>query len=592
MFRGSVYFTGMTPEPICFVTLTRGITFIAAFLPMLHTAPVKATHLMGAELSYSWLGGNDYVLHLAIWRDCQGIGFDPTLPVEYASSCGAATAFLVPADTAEMTSGCNGLLTTCQGGGFPGAELIYYRDTISLPSCADWTFSWTSCCRNTAILNLLDPHLEEMVLTASLDNLNQPGNSSPIFQELTGPFVCANTPVCIANTGYDPDGDSLVYSMTAPLGAIGAPLAYLPGYSSIDPFPSTTGHALDPSTGNHCATPSTIGAYVVAYEVEEWRNGAIVGRSRRDLQIWVVNCPAGSVEISGTVNDTLGAAVTSGGVELYEYGLNATGSVRIDSIAVGAGGDYGFPAQPIGQYLVRAIPDGVLYPGTATSYHTSTYYWGYADVLHSLCDTTMVADIQLVSANNLNGTGYLEGYLGDLGILRSEGPGDPWPDQGIALEHWPGATLAGYVRTDANGVFQFQNVPFGTYRILVDHPGLPMRSYYIVTLDANTPSITGLAHGADPQGVYTFLATSLSSPQATQLHLVPNPSNGEEVTLVGMAPGSYRISIVDAAGRVVRSERVSSLSDRLGIATPWLTSGVYSILIEELPGLKLRLVQP
>ncbi|MBK9537888.1 MAG: hypothetical protein IPO12_03925 [Flavobacteriales bacterium] len=575
-----------------FTTLVRSLTAIATFAALLHAAPVRATHMMGAELTYSWLGGNEYVLRLTVWRDCQVGGGFTSMAVQYTSSCGIGTATLAQADTLELTSNCNGLLTTCQGGGFPGADLLYFRDTITLTPCADWTFSWALCCRNAAILNLVDADTQDLLITASLDNLNQPGNSSPIFQELTGPFVCANTPVCVANTSYDPDGDSLVYSMTAPLGALGAPLVYLPGYSNIDPFPSTNGHAFDPTSGNHCATPNTIGAYVVAYEVQEWRNGIVVGRSHRDLQMWVVNCPPGNMVISGTVNDTLGAAVTGGGVELYEYGLNATGSVRIDSIAVGAGGDYAFAAQPIGQYLVRAIPDAGLYPGTATSYHTSTYYWGYADVVHSLCDTTMVADIQLVSIGNLNGTGYLEGYLGDLGIVRSEGPGDPWPDQGIALEHWPDANLAGYVRTDANGVFQFQNVLYGTYRILVDHPGLPMLSYYIVTLDANTPSITGLAHGADPQGVYTFIATSVSSPQATQLQLVPNPSNGEEVILVGMAPGSYRISILDAAGRVARSERISSMSDRLEIATHRLTSGVYSIVIDELPGLKLRLVQP
>ena len=101
----------------------RTVACTATFLVLLHAAPVQATHLMGAELSYSWLGGNDYVLRLAVWRDCQGIGVGSTFLVEYTSSCGAGTATLVQTDTAEMTSGCNGLLTTCQGGGFPGAEL-------------------------------------------------------------------------------------------------------------------------------------------------------------------------------------------------------------------------------------------------------------------------------------------------------------------------------------------------------------------------------------------------------------------------------------------------------------------------------------
>ncbi|MBP6389442.1 MAG: hypothetical protein KA352_01005 [Flavobacteriales bacterium] len=555
--------------------------------------PVRSNHLIGGELTYTWLGGNDYELRLAVLSDCSFSVLNPLQSVWCESSCGSGfNTDIVLTDTVGISINCMGQLTTCEGGSYPGARLHYYRDTITLSACADWILSWHWCCRRDEVSNLMNAGTYDLYVSATLDNLNQPGNSSPIYQDFTGPFVCLSTPLCIANAGYDPDGDSLTYQMVEPLHDGSAPVPYVAGFDPSDPFPSATGHAFDPTTGNHCSTPNMLGDYVVAYQVEEWRNGIVVGRSRRDLQIWVVNCPAGNIEISGTVKDTLAAPVTAGGVELYEYGLNATGSIRIDSVAVGTNGDYAFAAQPIGQYLVRAIPDGGLYPGTATSYHTSTYYWGYADVVHALCDTTMVADIQLVSTGNLSGTGYLEGYLGDLGIVRSEGPGDPWPDQGIALEHWPAATLAGYVRTDADGVFQFQNVPHGTYRILVDHPGLPMLSYYVVTLDANTPSITGLAHGADPQGVYTFIATSVSSPHATQLQLVPNPSNGEEVILVGMAPGSYRISILDAAGRVARSERISSLSDRLEIATHRLTSGVYSIVIDELPGLKLRLVQP
>ncbi|MBK8338505.1 MAG: hypothetical protein IPK99_00095 [Flavobacteriales bacterium] len=50
--------------------------------------------------------------------------------------------------------------------------------------------------------------------------------------------------------------------------------------------------------------------------------------------------------------------------------------------------------------------------------------------------------------------------------------------------------------------------------------------------------------------------------------------------------------MIDGAGRVVRRERVTAVSDRISITTVGLTSGVYTIAIDELPNLKLRLVQP
>ncbi|MBK8338503.1 MAG: hypothetical protein IPK99_00085 [Flavobacteriales bacterium] len=279
-----------------FATLARSVGSIVSLIALLHGAPVKATHLMGAELTYTWLGGNDYIVRLAVWRDCYGVAVNASEVVQYASSCGSGTADMVLTDTVEISTGCSGQLSTCQGGTYPGAELYYYRDTVSLSACADWVLSWTTCCRNDAITSIMNPGTYNLWVSASLDNLNQPGNSSPVFQELTGPFVCVNTPICIANYGYDPDGDSLVYQMTEPLDQFGTALPYLPGFSVSDPYPSSTGHALDPTTGNHCATPNTLGAYVMAYAVEEWRNGVVVGRSRRDLQIWVVNCPAGNVE--------------------------------------------------------------------------------------------------------------------------------------------------------------------------------------------------------------------------------------------------------------------------------------------------------
>jgi hypothetical protein len=285
------------------------------------------------------------------------------------------------------------------------------------------------------------------------------------------------------------------------------------------------------------------------------------------------------LDFTGTVTDTLGVPVTSGAVELYEYGLNAGGSMMVASTTVNAQGQYSFTNQPNGQYLVRAIPDTAAYPNTANSYHQSTYYWTYADVLGAICDTTLIADIQLVGHNDLAGPGYLSGYLGDLGIVRSSGPGDPWVGEGIILESWPGGELVSYTWTDANGNYAFANVPFGTYRLLVDHPGLPMLAYYVITVDAGSLSHTGLDYGALPEGISTYFATGITETASRPLLLSPNPATEDVVFIDGLADGAQDVQVVDAAGRMVLATRVNATGGRVQLDVSRLSTGAYGVRV-------------
>ncbi|QQR84888.1 MAG: carboxypeptidase regulatory-like domain-containing protein [Flavobacteriales bacterium] len=552
-------------------------------LSLFAARPAQASHIMGAELTYKWLGGMDYEMTLVAVRDCYGIWLNSGVSIAASSSlCGLNASFVLPErDTVEVAVGCTSWPTTCNGGTYPGAELHFYRDTVTLPAgCADWVFSWASCCRNAAIDNIVDADQADIYIEAWLDNANVPGNSSPIFQELPGSFICLNAPFCLPNGGYDPDGDSLVYTMVTPEEVGAVPIVYMPGFTATDPFPSSTGHVFDPVTGNHCSTPSQLGAYVVAYAVDEYRNGTWVGRSRRDIQLWVVACTMPMLDVMGVVNDTTGTPVTAGTVELYQYGLNSAGSLLVGNTPVGPGGDFAFSSLPLQQYLVRAVPDTVLYPGTATSYHESTYYWTYADVISSTCDTDMVANIGLVPVGNLAGTGYLSGFLGDLGIVRSDGPGAPWEGVGIVLEHWPGAGLAAYTRTDMDGHYHFANVADGTYRIVCDHPGLPMLSCYTVTVGAGTV-IIDLNYGADPAGFYiTGVVTNVPDQEAATAVLMPNPVHQGFAIIKGLHNGQVRATIIDAAGRVVFSAALNVAGGALQLPTDNLPAGSYTIVLD------------
>ena len=552
----------------------------------------KASHIMGGELVYKHLGGLDYEVTLVIYRDCYGIPvYSPETITISSVACGLSVTMTV--DTigmAQLASGCSNLLTTCQGGTLPGAEVYAYRDTVTLPTaCADWVFTWSSCCRNGAITNLMNASNYGYSVTAHLDNVNVVSNSSPVFQELDMPFTCNNSMYCVANGAYDPDGDSLVYSMVNPVDDGGALIPYNVPYSVADPFPTAGGHAFDPVTGNHCAVPSMTGAWAVAYKVEEYRNGSLVGWSVRDIQFWSSVCPSAVLDFTGTVTDTLGNAVSSGNVELYAYGLNQSGSVMVASTAVNAQGEYSFTNQPNGQYLVRAIPDTTAYPNTATSYHESTYYWTYANVLGAICDTTLVADIGLVGYGNLSGTGYISGYLGDLGIVRSDGPGVPWEAEGIILETWPGGELVAFTMTDVDGHYHFDQVPNGTYRILVDHPGLPMLAYYVVTIDAGDQSHTGLAYGALSEGISTYFSTGVDEPVGIELLLSPNPAATDVVFIDGITTGGQDVLVFDAAGRTVISTRVNPAGGRVQLDVSTLKAGAYTVRIG---ASALRMVRP
>ena len=87
-------------------------------------------------------------------------------------------------------------------------------------ACSDWIFSFEQCCRNAAITNLQNAAGVGMYLSAKLDNLNYPVNSSPFFNNIPVTQFCVNNQFYYDQLATDPDGDSLAYSLVAAEDAI------------------------------------------------------------------------------------------------------------------------------------------------------------------------------------------------------------------------------------------------------------------------------------------------------------------------------------------------------------------------------------
>jgi hypothetical protein len=409
-----------------------------------------------------------------------------------------------------------------------------------------------------------------------LNSVLAPCNSSPVFQEAPLTFICAGDDYCISNTAFDPDGDSLVFSMAPVYDAANTPVAYAAGFSVSNPFASSTGHLFDPLTGNHCFNPSALGSFAVGYRVEEYRNGVLIGSVHRDFAVNALNCTGTTLSVEGTVTDSSGNPLTAGDVILYQYGMNSTSNTVIDTVMLGPGGSYSFSPLPLGQYIVKAVPDSATYPNLASSYHRSTYYWPYADPFSSICDDTLTVDITAVHQGNLAGSGYLEGYLGDLGLRSSFGV--PWVGQEVFLETWPMRSHVQTVRSDAAGIYRFQNVPNGTYRIVVDRPGNPMTGYYIVTVNGAS-NHTGLDYAGDAIGIHPFIATGVVDGEVNLLSVSPNPVlAGSTLVVDGLADGVRLISFVSLDGKILSTAQAVSANGRVELSVPEIAGGTYLLM--------------
>lgn len=289
-----------------FLFLTGFIVFASFF----SIEKAFATHSMGADLTYTCMGGNTYKLRLTFYRDCFGIAapIQPYVSINSASCGQDLTVYLdaILGTGQEITPICPSALSTCNGGSFTGIEEWIYEGTVVLPAqCTDWDFSYDLCCRNQAITTINNPTGEDLYIHSTLNNTISPCNNSPTFSNKPVPFVCLGQQFCFNHGASDADGDSLVYSLMTPLGGIGTgvPVTYFTPYSATQPLNSAPPMTFDPLTGDFCATPQQIEVTVMAVLVREYRNGVLIGQVERDMQITVIPCSNLLPNLSG-INGT------------------------------------------------------------------------------------------------------------------------------------------------------------------------------------------------------------------------------------------------------------------------------------------------
>jgi len=299
--------------------------FLFFFFSLVITQSVNATHIMGGNLYYSYIGFNpgngqyQYSITLKMYRYCAAgsaalpttvdLGvyiqdfLNPNNPVKNRQSAYVLTLQEQNIiDPPNANDSCTFVPSVC-------VEEGIYSVSISVPaSLGGYHLIIDRCCRNNNIVNLSNPGNTGQAFYAFIPPTNV-SNNSPTFSVAPVPFLCTADTVTILNSANDPDGDSLVYSFVTPFWGISSntnpapapplsyvfpipPVSYAPTYTQAQPFGPGGYAAVNPQTGLTSYLSPNTGFYVVAVEIQEYRNGVLIGITRRDLQLIFITCPA------------------------------------------------------------------------------------------------------------------------------------------------------------------------------------------------------------------------------------------------------------------------------------------------------------
>ena len=203
--------------------------------------PARASHLLGADMTYTALGNNQYRVNFRVYNDCAGIT-TPGYTLECRNGGCNATATVTAALVAQGSPVIP--LPLCPGtpGSCASPSSVYslynfttYQATVTLPP-GQWTMSTSNAARPTVANIVGSP---DLYTEAYLDNRGTGvANSSPQFdgQDIPIQYVCLNQRTTFGFSAMEPDGDSVVYSLAAPLVACGTPATYTSRPASSIPY--------------------------------------------------------------------------------------------------------------------------------------------------------------------------------------------------------------------------------------------------------------------------------------------------------------------------------------------------------------------
>lgn len=257
-----------------------------------------ASHNLAGQITYEYLGPNRYRATLTTYTDSAAAGVDRCFAdIEVWSVIGTTKTLVQTYTNIPRANGPTG--GGCQAPARLGIHLRprvkknFYIVEITLPGPGLYELRYSDFARVENVRNMSNSGATSFYVETLLNNNPFIGtNNSPRLLNDPIDDACTNR-LWTHNPGaYDPDGDSLVFSLIPcqqyDPGTMQNPIP-VGNYRYPDAFGGT--FTIDRQTGLITwNTPQQIGVYNISILIEEYRNGRRIGYVIRDMAIFVSPC--------------------------------------------------------------------------------------------------------------------------------------------------------------------------------------------------------------------------------------------------------------------------------------------------------------
>ena len=307
--------------------------FLSSILCLLFLLPSKQTqaaHIVGGDVTYDFVSFNSdstqvtFRIIFTLYRDqfSGGANFDTDARFGVFEEVSPDNWRLYREITGINTSIIESIpdpdLPCIEPPATIGVErgIYFFQVTLDV-SDRNYMIAYQRCCRNNTIANILEPGETGAVFDVVITpKAQREGNSSPKFNSFPPIFLCSGIPFEFDHSAQDLEGDVLRYTFCAPFesggtvdaatGTLGCcecvrpnpaqcgppfeNVRYRPPYTKNAPLAGDPLVGIDNNTGIISGTPEINGQFVVGVCVEEFRDGELISKVRRDFQFNVLTC--------------------------------------------------------------------------------------------------------------------------------------------------------------------------------------------------------------------------------------------------------------------------------------------------------------
>ena len=140
------------------------------------------------------------------------------------------------------------------------------------------------------------------------------------------------------------------------------------------------------------------------------------------------------------------------------------------------------------------------------------------------------------------------------GTGKTTGQGDPFGGLDITIVKKPAGTITGTATTDTSGQFTFDSIPDGDYTMYVDVAGVPMDTFFNVTI-ASGSTTQNLVIQLDSSYIDVWDETGIHTAALNGLwgaHLFPNPASRQITLQYSLAEqANVSVQVVNLTGEQV-----------------------------------------